>query len=579
MASDGSANGLKGTRSPEVATGKTPASLPLRVPNPRRNEKAERVPGSPLTLPPGTSLEQFQRFIDRASDICGAEHVLVISEKSQLGHEHYTDPSKAHDMHNIVDKDYFVASAVLSPKDVPGVQDIMRLANELAIPVWPFSIGRNTGYGGAAPRVPGSVAIDLGKNMNKILEVNTEDAYALVEPGVTFFDLHEYLVKNDMRKKVWLDVPDVGGGSIIGNAVERGVGYTPYGGGLNKRPDLQPGNPSWQLFNYGFGPYNDGIFTQSSLGIIVKMGIWLFPNPGGYQSYLITFPRDDDLHKALEIIRPLRLQMVLQNVPTLRHILLDAAVDGTKKAYTDSDLPLTDEELDAIAKKKKLGRWNFYGALYGPEPVRNVLWSVIKEAFSAIDGVQFIFPEDTTEHSVLKTRNGTLQGIPSLDELSWVNWQPNGAHLFFSPIAQISGDNATLQYSITKKRCAEAGIDFIGTFVVGLREMHHIVCIVYDRYDKAKRDKAHWLIRTLIQDCAEHGWGEYRTHLALMDQIAETYSFNDNAQMKLNEQIKNALDPNGILAPGKNGIWPANYDRRAWRIAAPDSDHIVKSKI
>ncbi len=33
----------------------------------------------------------------------------------------------------------------------------------------------------------------------------------------------------------------------------------------------------------------------------------LLPNPGGYQAYLITLPKDDDLHKALEIIRPLRL--------------------------------------------------------------------------------------------------------------------------------------------------------------------------------------------------------------------------------------------------------------------------------
>jgi hypothetical protein len=56
------------------------------------------------------------------------------------------------------------------------------------------------------------------------------------------------------------------------------------------------------------------------------MGIWLMVNPGGYQSYLITFPRDDDLHQITEIIRPLRVGMVLQNVPTLRHILLDAAV-------------------------------------------------------------------------------------------------------------------------------------------------------------------------------------------------------------------------------------------------------------
>lgn len=91
-------------------------------------------------------------------------------------------------------------------------------------------------------------------------------------------------------------------------------------------PSEQVANSSWQIFNYGFGPYNDGIFTQSSLGIVVKMGIWLMVNPGGYQSYLITLPKDDDLHKAVEIIRPLRVSMVLQNVPTLRHILLDAAV-------------------------------------------------------------------------------------------------------------------------------------------------------------------------------------------------------------------------------------------------------------
>ena len=41
-----------------------------------------------------------------------------------------------------------------------------------------------------------------------------------------------------------------------------------------------------------------------------------------------------------------------------------------------------------------------------------------------------------------------------------------------------------------------------------------------------------------------------------MDQIAKTYSWNDNALLKLQEQIKDALDPNGILAPGKQGIWP-----------------------
>ena len=37
-------------------------------------------------------------------------------------------------------------------------------------------------------------------------------------------DLHDHLVKNNLREKLWIDVPDLGGGSVIGNTVERGVG-------------------------------------------------------------------------------------------------------------------------------------------------------------------------------------------------------------------------------------------------------------------------------------------------------------------------------------------------------------------
>jgi hypothetical protein len=40
-------------------------------------------------------------------------------------------------------------------------------------------------------------------------------------------------------------------------------------------PDEEPPNKAWQLFPYSFGPYNDGIFSQSNLGIVTKMGIWV----------------------------------------------------------------------------------------------------------------------------------------------------------------------------------------------------------------------------------------------------------------------------------------------------------------
>jgi FAD binding domain len=67
-------------------------------------------------------------------------------------------------------------------------------------------------------------------DMKNILEVNEEGAFAQVEPGVTFFDLYDHLAAKGLSDELWVDVPDVGGGSIIYNVVERGVCYTPYGG-------------------------------------------------------------------------------------------------------------------------------------------------------------------------------------------------------------------------------------------------------------------------------------------------------------------------------------------------------------
>lgn len=183
----------------------------------------------PLKLPPNTNLAKFQQFISSVLDIVGQENMTIVEGPDQMAKTSYSDPSKTHDMFHILGKDHFITSATVAPRSVPEVQAIVRLCNEFEIPLWPFSVGRNVGYGGAAPRVPGTVGLDMGKNMNKVLKVDVEGAYALVEPGVTYSDLHDYLVEHDLREKLWVDVPDLGGGSVLGNCVERGVGYTPYG--------------------------------------------------------------------------------------------------------------------------------------------------------------------------------------------------------------------------------------------------------------------------------------------------------------------------------------------------------------
>lgn len=118
------------------------------------------------------------------------------------------------------------------------------------------------------------------------------------------------------------------------------------------------------------------------------MGIWLMPNPGGYEPFLITVPRKEDLGPMMDIIGQLRVRMVIQNAPTVRHVLLDAACLKSKAQWTGSDTgpPLGEEEIEKIAKELNLGYWGFYGALYGPEPVRQGIWQAIWGSFQQISG-------------------------------------------------------------------------------------------------------------------------------------------------------------------------------------------------
>jgi 4-cresol dehydrogenase (hydroxylating) len=83
-----------------------------------------------------------------------------------------------------------------------------------------------------------------------------------------------------------------------------------------------------------------------------------------------------------------------------------------------------------------------------------------------------------------------------------------------------------------------------------------ILIMFYVMHDVAINQRTREVFKRLVKVAAEHGWGEYRTHTAFMDDCAAAYSFNDHSLRKLHETIKDAVDPNGILSAGRYGIWP-----------------------
>ena len=534
-----------------------------------------------MRTPPGVSPADFAQAIGQFQAAVGKDWVFTSDDDLDLYKDAYSpfwgEPEEK------------IASAAVAPASTEEVQAVVRIANRYKIPIYPISTGKNLGYGGSAPVLSGSVVLDL-KRMNRIIEVNERNAYAVVEPGVSYFDLYRYIQEKGL--KVWIDCPDPGWGSVIGNAVDRGGGYTATtfrnhfdahcgmevvlanGELLRTGMGAMPGAKTWQEYKSGYGPWIDGLFSQSNFGVVTKMGFWLMPQPEAYLSGTVSVFGYDDLVPFVDILTELENSQIFNGMPFLGSPVYSGLDPGDQlKPHDDPELAAIlatpggppKDALQAHAKKVGRGLWATKLQFYGPEKVIRAQWEHCRERFSAIPGATFedgelmrlpLSPAD------LEKAHKVTFGIPNLSIFfigaRTENSPPGDGHIWFSPIIPRTGEAIFEAQAVFRKAAQDLGLPLQPIALPSTYWQRAFIFIFGFpiTHDIAVNKKNREAFRTLVKIAAEHGWGEYRTAPAYQDDILDTYSFNDHALRRFNEAIKDAVDPNGIISAGRYGIWP-----------------------
>jgi 4-cresol dehydrogenase (hydroxylating) flavoprotein subunit len=463
-------------------------------------------------------------------------------------------------------------AAVVRPGSIEEVQRVLAIAREYRLVLWTVSRGRNFSYGGAEARLPDSVICDLSR-MDRIISVDEENGAVLVEPGVSFQALDEHL--RATGSKLAVSVPDLSWGSLIGNTLDRGMSYTAH----HDHPGIQcgmevvlgdgevvrtgmgalPGNDTWPLYRGAFGPSLDGLFLQSNFGIVTKMGVWLRPRPERAAACTITVPENEQLGQLIETLRPLLQRDTIQSNVVIGNALAAGSLITPRSRFYEGDGLMPESAIRNMMREFHLGWWNAQFGVYGSPGMIAARIAEVELALEALPGAVLEvveYPGDVDPKDVAPEHR-TQIGVPSNEAAVMAAWRGGEpAHSDIGVVCPPTLADSHAVRGIVGQIVEAAGFDYAAGFMLNRRHVVALCLLTFDRNDLELRSRVGDVIGEVIRATASAGYGTYRSHLEHMDLAAAQFSFNDHAFMRVVERMKDALDPHGILSPGKQGIWP-----------------------
>jgi len=416
-----------------------------------------------------------------------------------------------------------VGGGILYPKNKHEVRDIVRAANLFNVSIHPISQGHNWGFGSRKAPKSNAVILDL-RGFDSIDHIDLEDGMALVEPGVSQYQLAAAL--NDSE---WmLNVSAAGkGASIIGNALENGLGF--WGPRSRDLAGLEVLLGNGELAYVGDYPAKEssptlklGDFIQTNLGIVLSGVVRLVRRSESV--FLVRASTSTNrVFKLIDDVCRLQNMGVLGGVPKIWRLddklELTAIVNGDEDDIEDLK-SLCKKHLDEYQKCK----------IYMEEEIMSLPLRSIWDCYHGM-------PND---HVIQTFFNVSSVGA-QVDEQSLV-----GVKILTLGLTPKKASLESAE-SILGKISLKPNVDIQSTYnVLGGRE---VALVVYVKFARSQEGIKHATVlhSQLIRDFKEAGFSFRR-----MDIDNQQSKFSSILKLPRNfDALKRRCDPKGIISPGR----------------------------
>lgn len=488
--------------------------------------------------------------------------------------------------------------AILRPRSSEEVQGIVRIANQHRVPIYPISSGKNWGSGSAVPYVDRCVLLDLA-GLDRIREIHEEQAYATVEAGVTQRQLQYALTErgSELFLPTTSSSPDT---SIVGNTMERGQCRGPlfdrFAGTCSYEVVLPtgelvhtglgcfPGAKAAPVYRWGVGPFLDGLFSQSNLGIVTAMNLWLPTWPKHFQTFYFKIVDEKRLPEVVNALREVLQGSSIRGVFSISNPLgVISYLHQYPWDLVGGKTPLPDDQLSRLSQESKLVRLNGLGAIYSEsQGVGREHLKLIRRALRGkVDVLVHVDEAVARRYRTIRTPWRWFTGIDIMGFLDFA--------YFKSPSLGFLDEKGALPMAYWRKRQPAPEVDpdpdrdrcgFLNTVVMvpydgeevlrtfqmidevvtrhGFEPNYSVRCsadrsleiisfLIYDRDTPGDDERAMACHDEQLERLLAAGHVPCRLGIQNIDAMPEP----EPGYRELRRRLKQTLDPNGILAPGR----------------------------